>query len=246
MDGLTRAGAPMTSDGEPGIEQSPGLRPDAFFGRYGDPSLTELELAAVEWLDGFYELEHLLCTRRWAIRLRPHASLELRLAALVHDAERHFPGGPPSTPRRFDDPDYLFRHSIRSAEVVDGFLAGRKEVDEDFRYRVKSLVLRHEVGGGAEADDLQAADSLSFLETLRWLTVQWVQTGRYDAPTAKAKHSWMLERIRPPEAIAFALPLYEQAMKDLDAVDSISVEGMLAIVGDYRLLLGLSSASDGK
>ncbi|MCW2576696.1 MAG: hypothetical protein JWR66_2726, partial [Modestobacter sp.] len=36
----------------------------------------------------------------------------------MHDAERHFPGGPSGTPDApFDDPDYLFAHSIRSADV---------------------------------------------------------------------------------------------------------------------------------
>ena len=221
------------------------MDPEAWFGRYCDLSLTDLELRALKWLDGFYEVEHLLCTREWALRLRPHASLELRLAALLHDAERHFPGGPPSTPRQFDDPGYLFAHSIRSAEFVDSFLCADGEVDDEFRYRVCSLVLRHEVGGGAEADVLQAADSLSFLETLRWLTVQWVQTGRYSAEAAKAKHSWMLERIRPPEAVVFALPLYEQAIRDLDQPDGVVLDGILKIVGDYRLLLGLSADRDG-
>jgi len=218
---------------------------ESWAGRYRDPSLTPLELRAIEWLDGFYELEHLLCTREWALRLRPHASLELRLAALVHDCERHFPGGPPSTPRQFDDPAYLFAHSIRSAEFLGSWLDEHGEVDAQFRYRATSLVLRHEVGGGAEADVLQAADSLSFLETLRWLTVEWVKTGRYGPEAAKAKHRWMLERIRPPEANVFAIPLYEQAIDDLDHADEADVEGMRKIVGDYRLLLGLSDDRGG-
>ena len=224
----------------------PGMRvdPEAWRGRYRHPPLSALERRAVEWLAGFYELEHLLATRQWLLRLRPHASLELRLAGLVHDAERHFPGGPPSTPREFDDPAYLFAHSIRSAEIIDTWLAEDGEVDDEFRYRVSSLVLRHEVGGGAEADVLQAADSLSFLETLRWLTVQWVQSGRYSTEEAKTKHGWMLERIRPPEAVAFGLPLYEQAMFDLDHPDTVGVDGMLEIVGDYALLLGLGADGD--
>jgi hypothetical protein len=219
--------------------------PANWLGRYRDTSLTALELRALEWLDGFYELEHLLATRKWAIKLRPHASLELRLAALVHDAERHFPGGPTSTPHRFDDPSYLFAHSIRSAEVVDSFLVGTKGVDDEFRYRVRCLVLRHEVGGDAEADILQAADSLSFLETLRWLTVQWVRTGRYTAEAAKGKHSYMLKRMRPPEAFTFGLSLYEQAMRDLDNPDAVCLDGRLEIASDYRLLLGMSTKHDG-
>jgi hypothetical protein len=222
------------SDGRP--------NPADWFGSYRDPSLTELELKALDWLDGFYETEHLLAARKWAIRLRPHASAELRLAALVHDAERYFPGGPTNTPRYFDEPGYLFTHSMRCAEFVDSFLAsvdGVDGVDEDFRYRVRSLVTRHEVGGGTEADILQAADSLSFLETLSWLAVDWVQNGRYTAEKAKDKHSYMLKRMRPPEAFALGLPLYELAIRDLEHAGEICLDGRRHIASDYRLLLGL-------
>lgn len=222
------------SDGRP--------NPADWFGSYHDPSLTELELKALDWLLGFYETEHLLAARKWAMRLRPNASPELRLAALVHDAERHFPGGPTNTPRYFDEPGYLFTHSMRCAEFVDSFLAGVGGVDEDFRYRVRCLVTRHEVGGGTEADILQAADSLSFLETLRWLTVDWVQTGRYTAETAKVKHSYMLTRMRPPEAYALGLPLYELAIRDLEHADEICLDGRRQIASDYRLLLGLDDS----
>lgn len=226
---------------------SPNGRVDAsdWFGRYRDPTFSELELKALQWLEGFYELEHLLATRMWAIRLRKDASPELRLAALVHDAERHFPGGPTSTPAHFDDPSYLFAHSIRSAEFVDGWLADEGTAGDEFRYRVRSLVLRHEVGGGVEADVLQAADSLSFLETLRWLTVQWVQSGRYSAEEAKAKHRYMLERMRPPEALQLGLPLYERAIRDVENAAGISVSGRLEIASDFRLLLGMAVSHDG-
>lgn len=218
--------------------------PPSWFGRYSDPSMTPLEFKALEWLDGFYELEHLLATRQWAVRLRPQASPELRLAALVHDAERYFPGGPTNTPRRFDDPSYLFAHSIRSSEFVDSFLAGRQGVNDEFRYQVRCLVLRHEVGGGTEADVLQAADSLSFLETLPWLTVEWVQTGRYPVGMAMAKHHYMLTRMRQPEALEYGLPLYEQAVRQLEDAAAVRLDGRRQIASDFRLLLGLRGTED--
>jgi hypothetical protein len=218
--------------------------PPSWFGRYSDPSMTSLEFKALEWLDGFYELEHLLATRQWAVKLRPQASPELRLAALVHDAERYFPGGPTNTPSRFDDPGYLFAHSIRSAEVVDSFLAGVPGVDGEFRYRVRCLVLRHEVGGGTEADVLQAADSLSFLETLPWLTVEWVHTGRYTVETAMAKHHYMLTRMRQPEALEYGLPLYEQAVSRLKNAAAVPLDGRRQVAGDFKLLLGLRGTDD--
>ena len=220
------------------------ITPSEVFGRYRDPSFTELELKALDWLKGFYELEHLLATRAWAIKLRADASKELRLAALVHDCERNFPGGPTNTPAHFDNPSYLFAHSIRCGQFIEEFLTGER-ADEDFTYRVKSLVLRHEVGGGAEADVLQAADSLSFLETLRWLTVQWVQSGRYSAEAAKEKHRYMLERMRPPEALVLGLPLYELAIRDLENAAAINIEGRLEIASDYELLIGNAPAGNG-
>ncbi len=216
----------------------------SWFGRYSDPSMTPLEFKALEWLDGFYELEHLLATRQWAMKLRPQASAELRLAALVHDAERYFPGGPTNTPSRFDDPSYLFAHSIRSAECVDSFLAGMPDLDDEFRYQVRCLVLRHEVGGGTEADILQAADSLSFLETLPWLTVEWVQIGRYPVDMAVAKHHYMLTRMRQPEALEYGLPLYEQAVSQLKNAAAVPVDGRRQIASDFRLLLGLRGTED--
>ena len=80
----------------------------------------------MQWLDGFYQLEHLIATRMWAIKICPEASPEVQFAALVHDAERFFPGGPSSTPSNgFDDPDYLFAHSTRSADIVEEWLRNR-------------------------------------------------------------------------------------------------------------------------
>ncbi len=213
-------------------------------GRYANTGLSPLEAAAVEWLDGFYQLEHLLCARVWSMRLCPEASPELKFAALVHDAERHFPGGPTSTPQNgFDDPDYLFAHSIRSADIVEEWLRARKPLpDEAFIRRVRRLVLRHEIGGGWEADFLQAADSLSFLETYDWLVVEWVKTGRYSVEGAREKLTYMVERIRPPVAIGPALPLYETASRALDSAGetTIDLKARRELAGSRALLLGLA------
>lgn len=196
-------------------------------GRYADPTLTELELAATTWLDGFYQLEHLFNTRSWVIELSMGAaSPELRFAAVTHDAERFFPGGPTDTPENgFDNPDYLFAHSIRSADIVEQWLRGQQPaVDEAFIKRVRMLVLRHEIGGGAEADILQAADSLSFLEIFDWLTVDWIRRGVYTPERAKEKLRWSVERIRAPLAVKKALPLYEAAVKTLESAGTIDID----------------------
>lgn len=186
-------------------------------GHFADSSFTALELSAIHWLEGFYQLEHLLATRAWVMALTSGtARPELRFAALVHDAERFFPGGPPSAPgTSFDDPDYLFQHSVRSGDIVGQWLADHPEralADSVSATDVRALILRHEIGGGHEADILQAADSLSFLETLDWLTVDWVSRGVYTVERAQEKLRWSVERIRPPEALRVALPLYDSAV----------------------------------
>jgi hypothetical protein len=214
------------------------------FGQYADPAFSALELAAIRWLDGFYQLEHLLCARVWTMRLMPAASPELRFAALVHDAERFFAGGPSNMPENgFDDPDYLFVHSMRSADIVEAWL--RKEApgqDETFIRRVRRLVLRHEIGGGWEADLLQAADSLSFLETFDWLVLEWVNKGYYTLAGAREKLDWMFERMRPPMAIQPALSRYAHALRLLDSPTDADVDfaKRRRIAGCRIHLLGLN------
>ena len=212
-------------------------------GLYADKTFTELETAALQWLDGFYQLEHLLSARAWTIRLcGGAASSELKFAALVHDAERFFPGGPSSTPGNgFDDPDYLFAHSIRSADIVESWMRERQPVlDDGFIRRVRALILRHEIGGGWEADLLQAADSLSFIETLDWLTVDWVRKGVYTKEEARQKLRWMVERIRPPLAMQWAIPIHEHAVHLLEHAYELDVDLVerRRAAGDRALMLG--------
>lgn len=215
---------------------------EEFTGRYADPTLTPLELSAAGWLNGFYQLEHLLCTRAWAVKLWPGASPELKFAAMTHDAERFFPGGPTSTPTNgFDNPDYLFAHSIRSADFVEAWLRKQEPTpDSAFISRVRALVLRHEIGGNEEEDQLQAVDSLSFLESMDWLVVDWIRAGRYTAAKARDKLDWMVERIRPSAALRAALPLYAAALRRLDAAESepMDLRQRRVIAGDASLLLG--------
>lgn len=182
--------------------------------RYSDAAFSPLEMAAIDWLDGFYQLEHLLAARRWTIVLScGNASEELKFAALVHDAERFFPGGPTSTPMAgFDDPDYLFSHSTRSADIVEAWLIEQGTIDGTFMRQVRNLILRHELGGNAQQDILQAADSLSFLETFDWLVADWVGRDIYSIDEARSKLDWMLTRIRPVDAITMALPHYRHAV----------------------------------
>ena len=213
-------------------------------GNYANAGLSSMEANAVKWLDGFYQLEHLLCARMWVMKLCPDASREVKFATLVHDAERHFPGAPSSTPSNgFDDPDYLFAHSTRSANFVEKWLrAYSPQPPEEFIKRVRRLVLRHEIGGGWEADFVQAADSLSFLESMDWITVEWVVSGRYTIEQAKEKLDYTVERIRPSLALAAALPLYETALKTLQSAQNttIDLEERRRLASSRNMLLGLN------
>src|SRR5215207_10150859 len=130
-----------------------------------DEGTESLEKAVRNWVAAYRNAEHLYRTLDWVVALEPEASQALRLAALTHDIERHFPGGPRADPRRvdWDDADYLRAHSERSASFVAQWLANRG-TDEALVSSTVELVRAHELGRSRDADVLQGADSLSFLE----------------------------------------------------------------------------------
>jgi hypothetical protein len=174
--------------------------------------VSELERRAEEWIVPYWNAEHLRRTRDWLLVLDPDAGEALRLAALTHDMERHFPGGPQFDPGAMapEEPWYRIAHSGRSAEIVGGWLreqgAGPELADE-----VARLVAAHEIGGDGDENLLQAADSLSFLETNAELVASWATTGRCSAERAKAQNDRMYDRIQVPRARELAAPLYERA-----------------------------------
>lgn len=174
---------------------------------------TSVEERVLDWIAPYWNAEHLVRTRDWVLELEPQASEALRLAALTHDMERHFPGGPEwdAATQRPDDEDYNRVHSERSARIVGEFLR-KEEVEEALVAEVERLVSAHEFGGWHDADVLQAADSISWLETNRDLPLRWIEEGRCDAGWARAKHRWSYERIRIRRARELAQPLYEEAL----------------------------------
>jgi hypothetical protein len=178
--------------------------------------VSELERAAESWVADYFNARHLVRTRDWAVRLESSASEALRIAALTHDIERREPGGPRLDPRRqaWDDPGYLRAHSERSAAIVGRWLADLAAA-APLRARVAELIRRHETGGPGEADVLQAADSLSFLEVNGERAAAWVREGRCTPGQARAKLDWMLERIRVPAARELADPLHRRAAAPL-------------------------------
>jgi len=183
------------------------------------PVATEIERRAVEWIRPYSQAWHLERARDWLVYLDPGACLEARLAVVTHDIERMFPNGPQMNKAtgRWDDPHYLYAHAARSAEVVGFWLHAQHDVPDKYTLsEVQRLITLHEFGGMGEADLVQAADSLSFLETLPDIVRKWVTHGECDVGQARAKHRYMAERIRVPAAEPIAGLLLEQALAVLD------------------------------
>lgn len=180
--------------------------------------MTELERGAERWIEPYWNARHLVRTRDWAVELEPEASEAVRLAALTHDIERHFPGGPRFDPLTMapDDEAYNREHSERSARIVADWLR-EQGVAEPLVAEVRELVLQHEWGGSPLADVVQAADSLSFLEVnARPVIVEWLRESRATPEGARGKVDWMLDRIQVARARELARPLYDRAVEELE------------------------------
>lgn len=181
-------------------------------------SFDELHARANEWVTQTYSnAEHLVKTETWLLRLLPDASEGLRLAALTHDMERAFPGPDSPISRGGVDHAYNRAHSERSARIVGTFLH-EQGAGGDLVKAVISLICAHEYGGWPEADMLQAADSLSFLEVNIPLFLNAIP--RDDDGNKRtqvhAKFTWMYERIQVPEAQHLAAPFYRDALAHLE------------------------------
>src|SRR5215207_1559324 len=147
--------------------------------------------AARAWIEEVHpSAPHLVRTLEWVERLDPGASEALRVAALVHDAERAFPDAASGWNARdhWDSPAYRRWHQDRSAEIAADWLDGQG-ADPALVSAVRALVAAHEDGGWPEADLLQAADSLSFLETMADRIATWPA----DRATGKLRH--MADRV---------------------------------------------------
>ena len=83
---------------------------------------------------------------------------------------------------------------------------------------VEALIRVHEWGGSPDANLVQAADSVSFLETNIDLMVGFATAGKYSRDDIAFKFDQMYERIQVPAAKDLARPLWEHAKARLGAV----------------------------
>lgn len=156
-----------------------------------------------------YNSTHLLKSLEWLDRIAPGAPEAARLATLTHDMERAF-GGPDTIPIKMNDRAYEEAHSNRSARIVGEWLRANG-ASADLVRDVEELIRVHEWGGSPDANLVQAADSLSFLETNIDLMLGFVQNGKYPAREIASKFDQMYERIQVPEAKELARPMWERA-----------------------------------
>jgi hypothetical protein len=158
---------------------------------------------------------HLLRTEDWVVELDADASERLRLAAVLHDIERGLPDPESAwvSARDWDSPVYNRWHQDRSADIAARWLR-EHGADDELVEGVDALIRVHEDGGWPEADVLQAADSLSFLETLAPLVVGWIESGRATPERGAAKVQSSIERIKPEltHARELAEPMLREAL----------------------------------
>lgn len=182
-----------------------------------DDAVTSLLDRAGEWIEPYWNAKHLRRTLDWILVLDPEVSDAARIAALTHDMERHFPGGPVMDPATTppDDAEYRTVHSERSARIVGDWLRG-EDASAGLVAEVERLILAHEVGGAPDENVLQAADSLSFLEVNAGLVARWFTEGRCSRDRAKEQLEYMYDRIRIDRARELARPLREEALAVVD------------------------------
>jgi hypothetical protein len=191
--------------------------------------VSDLLEASRSWVKEHYghHATHLLKAEEWLRRIDSNATEAMLLATVTHDMERAFPG--PDSPKQNpelgpDDPIYNREHSERSARIVGEFLR-TQHAPEALITEVANLIRVHEMGGWEEADWVQAADSLSFLEVNIDFFLDRIDApnDNWNAKSVRAKFDWMYNRIKPQEARELALPLYESAIQKLQNRNEVNI-----------------------
>lgn len=177
--------------------------------------------AAKRWVIAEYPYNnyHLVRSLDWLDILAPGSREAARLAALTHDMERAFPGPDQPVMTALDDSIYMQRHSERSARIVCAWLR-ENHADEDLVRDVGQLIEFHEFGGWQEANLVQAADSLSFLDVNVDLFLSMARSGKRTIADVGNKFEYSYKRIQVPEARAIALPMLRRANERLVALEA--------------------------
>jgi hypothetical protein len=161
--------------------------------------------------------EHLVRTLDWLDALAPDGRPALRVAALLHDIERAYPD--PSSPfvsgRDWAFEVYVDYHQGRCARLLTRWLA-EHGAEPALIADAVAIVAVHERGGWPDADLVQAADSLSFIETMSPLVERWIAEGTTSRESGLEKMRAMWTRIQVEEAREQGRELYERVMRALE------------------------------
>ena len=84
---------------------------------------------------------------------------------------------------------------------------------------IEGLIRVHEDGGWPEANLVQAADSLSFLDVNIDLFLGWVRSGKWPAREVRMKFDYSYDRIQVPDARHLAMPLRDRAIARLEQLE---------------------------
>ena len=176
--------------------------------------------AASRWVIDCYPWNsyHLLKSLEWLDRVASDSGEAVRLATLTHDMERAFPGPDSPVMKGLGDAAYNAAHAARSARIVGAWLRDHG-ADQALIADVEALIRAHEDGGWPDADAVQAADSLSFLDTNIDLFIGFVSSGKHTTQDVRKKFEYMYDRIQMPGAKALARPLLEQALARLTELE---------------------------
>mgnify|MGYP001078276727 CR=1 FL=1 len=200
----------------PEIERTPGWR-ELPAGREFSAEFEKLRPQVFDWIDDYYDRDHLTRAGDWMLALASEAPEHLVVAALLHDLERKVPGGPALDMANvpWSDRTYNDAHTGRSAVVVPTWLTAAGYA-ADLAIAVAQPIREHEFGGSEEGDLMQAADSISFLETNAELVAGWAGNGRCSRDKALEKLRWMGERVRHPEGGPIAMLMMAGAIERFD------------------------------
>ena len=181
---------------------------------------SELMAAARQWvIDRYpYNREHLLRALEWLDRVAPGSDEAVRLATLTHDMERAFPGQDQPHSRKFVDAECERLHAERSARIVGEWMR-EQQAAPTLIAEVERLIRAHEVGGWPDADLVQAADSLSILDTNIDLFLGFVRSGRFTIEDVREKFEVSRDRIRISHLKALAAPMADRALERLRSLE---------------------------
>ncbi len=198
--------------GNPGIAP-PGLPADREFSE----EFSRLHVQARDWIDSYYDRDHMLRARDWILFLEPDAPESLIFAAMTHDLERSVPGGPVLDKQNmsWDDITYNTAHCERSVNVVGDWLREHDASDE-FIEGIRTPIREHEFGGSPIGNIMQAADSISFLECNGPLVANWVLSGDCTLEKGLEKLHWMRDRVLLERGREFASQQCDAALAEVD------------------------------